>query len=190
MKIILASKSPRRRELLLRLGYNFEIMESNCDETWNKELSPLENCTNISYEKGLNVLNRTEGNRIIISSDTIVVMGSKVFGKPKDRDDAYSMLNELNNKTHEVITTFHIFKVENDNIEEYQDYSKAKVVVDKLSRDEINNYLDTNEAYDKAGSYAIQGIFSKHIKEIQGDYYAIMGLSINKIYNIMKKIIK
>ncbi len=190
MKIILASKSPRRKELLLRLGYSFEIMESTSEEVWDKELSSLDNCFKISYEKGLNVLNRTSGDRIIISSDTIVIKDSKVFGKPKDRNDAYLMLNELNNKTHEVITTIQVFKVSSNKIDIYKDYSKGEVVVDNLSKEEINAYLDTNEGNDKAGGYAIQGIFSKHIKEIHGDYYAIMGLPINKLYNIMKKIIK
>ncbi len=190
MNIILASKSPRRKELLERLGYPFEVIESNWEEVWSNDLSPLDNCFNISLNKGLEVLKKTKGDRIIISSDTIVVKDSKVFGKPKDRNDAYLMLKKLSGSTHEVITTFHVFQVVNDKVIEYKDYSKGEVLIDKLSSSEINKYLDTNEAYDKAGSYAIQGIFSKHIVGIKGDYYAIVGLPLNKLYNIMKKIMK
>ena len=189
MKIILASKSPRRRELLERLGYNFEVLTSEKEEVLDKNLTPLENSYNISYQKGMDILNKTEGDRIIISSDTMVIKDNGILGKPKSRDDAFKMLKKLNNTSHEVITSIYVFQVINNKVTEYKDYSKALVYVDNLTDSEINNYLDTNEAYDKAGSYAIQGLFSKHIVKIEGDYYAIVGLPLNKLYNILKKII-
>lgn len=188
MKIILASKSPRRCELLKKIGYNFEVLVSNTKEIQDKNLTPLENCFNISYQKGMNVLKKTKGDRIIISSDTIVVKDNEILGKPKSRVDAFQMLSKLKGTSHEVITTITVFKVLDNKISEYKDYSKALVYVDNLTNEEINAYLDTDEPYDKAGSYGIQGIFSKHITKIEGDYYAIVGLPVNKLYNILKKI--
>ena len=99
------------------------------------------------------------------------------------------MLQKISGRSHEVITSLTVIKVQNKKIEEFKDYSKSLVYVDKLTDTEINNYLDTNEGLDKAGGYAIQGIFSKHINKIEGDYYAIMGLPINKLYNILKNIL-
>ena len=189
MKIILASNSPRRRELLERLGYEFQVIPSLKEEIKDENLTPLENTINISYQKCLDILNQTEGDRVIIGSDTIVTIDNEILGKPKSREDAFSMLIKISGKRHEVITSLTVIKVKNKKIEEFKDYSKSLVYVDKLSDTEINNYLDTNEGLDKAGGYAIQGIFSKHINKIEGDYYAIMGLPINKLYNILKNIL-
>lgn len=189
MKIILASNSPRRRELLEKLGYEFQVIPSLKEEIQDENLTPLENTINISYQKCRDVLNQTEGDRIIISSDTIVTIDNEILGKPRTREEAKLMLKKISGKRHEVITSLTIIKVQDKKIEEFQDYSKSLVYVDKLTDTEITNYLDTNEGVDKAGAYAIQGIFSKHINKIEGDYYAIMGLPINKLYNILKKIL-
>ena len=188
MKLILASASPRRRELLKLLGYDFEIVVSKKEEVFNSKLSLLENSLNISRDKAIEVMGLTEGDRIIISSDTMVVKDDKIYGKPKNRNDAYQMLKTLSGTYHEVYTSLTVIKIENKKKTEYQDYTISKVFVDNLSDDEINSYLDTDEPYDKAGAYAVQGIFSKHINKIEGDYMGIMGLPVNKLYNILKKI--
>ncbi len=188
MKIILASKSPRRCELLKKLGYDFLVVASGREEIFSPNLEPLENCQKVSLNKALDVMEKTEGDRIIISSDTIVLKGNVIYGKPKNRIDAYNMLKSLSGKTHEVITALTVLKIINNKVEKIEDYSKTLITIDVLSTNEINNYLDTNEPYDKAGAYAIQGLFSKHIVKIEGDYYATVGLPINKLYNILKKI--
>ena len=188
MKIILASKSPRRCELLKKLGYDFLVIASRREEVFNPKLEPLKNCQDVSLNKALDIMKKTDGDRIIISSDTIVLKDNKIYGKPKNRLDAYNMLKSLSGKTHEVITSLTVLKIINNKVEKIEDYSRTLVTIDDLSDYEINNYLDTNEPYDKAGAYAIQGLFSKHIVKIEGDYYATVGLPINKLYNILKDI--
>ena len=174
MKLILASASPRRRELLKLLGYDFEIVVSKKEEVFNPKLSLLENSLNISRDKAIEVMGLTEGDRIIISSDTMVVKDDKIYGKPKNRNDAYQMLKTLSGTYHEVYTSLTVIKIENKKKTEYQDYTISKVFVDNLSDDEINSLFL---------------IFSKHINKTEGDYMSIMGLPVNKLYNILKEML-
>ncbi len=188
MKIILASKSPRRQELLKKIVNDFEVIASLEEEVKDDKLTPLENCIEIAYQKALNVMNKTEGDRIIISSDTIVLKDKEILGKPKNREDAYYMLNKLKGTSNEVITSLIVLKIVGNQKEEYKTYSKGIVYVDDMTNEEINAYLDCEEPYDKAGAYAVQGVFSKHVTKVEGDYMAIIGLPVNKLYNILKKL--
>ena len=189
MRIILASQSKRRQELLKSgLNLEFEVIVSEKDEVEDESLSPLENCINISYEKAKDVLERTSGDRIIISCDTVVLKNNKIYGKPKTHEDAYNMLKLLSGNFHEVLSCLTVIKVENDKLEEYKTYGSGKVYIDEMTDDEINSWIENNNPYDKAGGYAIQEGFAKYVEKIEGDFYSVVGIPLNKLYNILKKI--
>lgn len=188
MKIILASKSPRRQELLKMLNIDYEVVVSDKEEIKKENLSQLENCQEISYQKAVDVLEKTKGDRIIISCDTIVVKNNKIYGKPKTREEAYSMLSLLSGTSHEVISCLTLIKVKGKKQEVYKTYDKGIVYLDELTDSEIYDWIDSSNPYDKAGAYAIQESFAKHISRIEGDYYSIVGLPLNKLYHILKQI--
>ena len=183
MKIILASKSKRRQELLNMMNIKYEIVVSDKEEVQDKNLSPLENCKNISLEKAFDVKTKTEGDRIIISCDTI-------YGKPKDYEDAFNMLKLFSNTSHEVISCLSIIKIKDNKENIYTSDSKCLVYINNLTDEEIKDWIEKHNPYDKAGGYAIQEEFGKYITKIEGDYYTIVGLPINKLYNILKEITK
>ena len=188
MKIILASKSKRRQELLNMMNIKYEVIISEKDEIKDSALTPLENGINISLEKALEVKRKTSGDRIIIACDTFVIKGTEIYGKPKDRIDAYNILKSLSGVTHEVLSCLTVIKIK-DNIEDiYQKQSSCKVTIDYLEDFEIYDWIDNHKPYDKAGAYAIQEEFGKYISKIEGDYYSIVGLPINDLYKILKEI--
>ena len=188
MKIILASKSKRRQDLLDMMKIKYDCIVSDKEEKIDYNLSPIDNCINISLEKALDVKNKTKGDRIIISCDTIVVQNGKIYGKPKDYDEAFSMLKLLSNTSHEVISCLTVIKIQDNKEKIYKSQSKCLVYIDKLTDEEIRSWIEENRPYDKAGGYAIQEEFGKYITKIEGDYYAIVGLPINELYNILKSI--
>lgn len=188
MKIILASKSPRRKELLDLLKIEYEIKVSNAEETLEKGLTPKEQAKKLAYIKAKTVFDETEGNRIIIGSDTMVVKDRKIYGKPKDEADALKILKELNGKKHEVITGLAILVEENNQYKEYVTYDKTEVTIKNMSEQEIKTWIATGEAADKAGAYAIQGEFSVFIEKMNGNYSTVVGLPIHKVYDILKEI--
>ena len=187
MKIILASKSPRRKELLELINIKYEAIESNSDEVYNNNLDFYHQIQEIGYNKALNVFNRTDGDRIVIGSDTVVIFNNKVLGKPKTKEDAKNMLRELSGNTHEVVTSICACVYKDNQTFEEKDYSITKVTFDNLTDDEIDYYVNKYPVCDWAGAYAIQGEFSKHIKSFNGDYFTIVGLPLNKTYNLIKK---
>lgn len=189
MKVILASKSPRRKELMDLLGIDYEIMVSEADETLEEGLSLEEQSKKLGYIKAKAVFDKTVGDRIIIGSDTMVVKDGKLFGKPKDKQDAVDMLNALKNDKHQVITSIAVLIQKDDKYEEYLDCDIADVYVSDMSDEEIEEWLSTGKAYDKAGAYAIQDEFAKFIDKIDGNYATIVGLPINKVYKVLKKYI-
>ena len=141
----------------------------------------------IAKKKGLDIyskINQAEDS-VILSADTIVVLDNIILGKPKDKEDARNMISLLNGKTHQVYTAVYI---KGKNIE-YQFLEKTDVDIVPMNIEEIEEYINTKEPYDKAGSYAIQGIFSKYISAINGDYYNVMGLPICKVNSILKKLL-
>ncbi len=190
MKIILASKSPRRKSILSMIVKDFEIMISDEDEVLDSDLTIEDQIKKLAYIKAKNIFDKTEGDRIIIGADTIVIgIDGEIYGKPKDKEDAKKILNKLKNTKHNVITGISILIEKDGKYIEYSDYDLAEVYISEITNDEINNWLSTGEAYDKAGAYAIQGDFAKHIEKINGNYYTVMGLPIHKVYNILKKYI-
>ena len=181
MKLILASGSPRRKELLATLNMPFEVIVSDFDEKIDTRKPLVEEIKRLSYGKACSVF---ENNKdvIVIGADTIVTIENKVLGKPKDKEDAKRMLKELSNNVHTVITGVTI--ISSEKCETFA--SSNKVYFDDLSNEEIEEYIATLEPMDKAGAYAIQGLGSKFIKKIEGDYYAIVGLPINQIYKKLR----
>ena len=189
MKVILASKSPRRKELMDLLGINYEIMVSDADETLEKGLSIEEQSQKLGFIKAKAVFDKTNGDRIVIGSDTLVVKNNQLYGKPKDRQDAINMIQSLKNGKHQVITSIAVLVEKNGKYEDYLDTDIVDVYVSDMSQKEIEEWVDTGKAYDKAGAYAIQLEFSKFIEKIEGNYSTIVGLPIHKLYKILKNII-
>ena len=180
---ILASSSPRRKEILTKFQIQFQVIPSNFDESSLKVPSDIKEYPKmLSYHKALDVF-KNHQNDIVLGSDTIVVIDDLILGKPKNRDDGYRMLKLLSNKTHYVITGVSVLS--KDINESFIDI--ASVTFNNLSEEDIEDYLSVDEYKDKAGAYAIQGIGSKLIKEINGDYYTIMGLPYNKLSEVLKK---
>jgi len=182
--IILASSSPRRKEILSSIIKDYKVIPSNIDEQsiniprYKKsypEMLAVAKATDVS------LLHPTD---IVIGSDTIVYIDNMILGKPKDYDDAYYMLKLLSNRTHQVITGVSIIK--DHHIHSFT--SIAKVRFKRLSNQEIIDYIKTNEPMDKAGAYAVQGIGSKFIKKIKGDFYTVMGLPKEDLIKKLKEL--
>ncbi len=179
-KYILASGSPRRKELLRFLDIDFTIKVSDICEDLKEGLSNEEFVMDLALEKALHI--KTSDDECIMGFDTLVILDGNPLGKPVDRQDAFNMLRALSNRTHTVLTgcavvyqgTNHVF------------LDQADVTFNQMSDSEINEYLDTDEPFDKAGAYGIQGYGAKYIKEIKGDYYSVMGVPLQKLYNVLK----
>ena len=188
MKIILASASPRRKELLKNIVKEFEVVVSEAEEVVDEKLEPERKAEEISYLKAKAVYEKTDGNRTIIASDTIVVKDKKIYGKPKDIQDAKNMIKELQsgNRTHEVISGLTVIINKNGKYEEYKTFDKATVYLKSISDEEIEKWVNTGKAMDKSGAYAIQEEFSVHVERISGDYMSIVGLPVSKLYDILK----
>lgn len=190
MKIILASKSPRRKELLSMITNNFEVIVSNVEERVNYELVPSEIVKELALQKAEKVFEDTKnlGDRIVIGSDTMVVKDNKIYGKPKNHDDAMSMLKELKNAKHEVNTGLAIIAEKNGKLTQITDVSIASVYFSDITDEELEDWIATGEPFDKAGGYAVQGKFGVFIEKIEGDYYTVVGLPIRKVYTAIKEI--
>ncbi|MDD3150187.1 MAG: Maf family protein [Candidatus Gastranaerophilales bacterium] len=182
-KIILASKSPRRKELLERIGLNFEIIPAQIEE--KVEYPTQEAVEKVAFDKAKDIAENYTKSALIIGSDTIVICNEEILEKPKNRQDAYRMLKMLSNNKHRVISGIAIIDTENGN--SITDSVVSEVYFKELSEEEINHYLDTDEPYDKAGSYGIQGLGCLFIKSINGCYNNIMGISTYKLAQMLEK---
>ena len=182
MKILLASNSPRRRELLTNLGYDFEVVSIDCDEIYPENIA-VENIAEFLSNLKSNSFRNLENDEVLITADTIVAIENEVLGKPKDEVHAQEMLRKLSGKTHQVFTGITIRNKE-------KSISKtdiAHVEIDELSDDEINFYIKNYKPFDKAGSYGVQEWFGMaKIKKIEGSFYTIMGLPTHLVYSILK----
>ncbi len=187
MKVILASKSPRRAALLDLIKVDFEVMPSSYKEVINKELDIEEASKELAYNKAQDVFNNTQGDRTIIGADTIVVKDGKVYGKPKDRNEAIKMLKQLQGDIHSVYTSLAILIEDRGKYKEYKEIVRTDINVNPITDAEIIEYVDQEEPYDKAGAYAIQSCFCKYISEIDGNYMSVIGLPVDKIYAILKE---
>ncbi len=183
IKIILASASPRRKELLTQIGVKFEIMISD-KETDIDSTDPIKACEKQAMQKALDIEEKAalkyKEDYIIIAADTIVALEDTILGKPKDKEDARLMLERISGKKHKVYTAVCVF---NSRLKTHKSFvEETAVEVAELSKEDIDFYLSKDEAYDKAGAYAIQGLFSRYIVGIEGDYYNVMGLPVGRVY--------
>ncbi len=183
MDIILASNSPRRKEILESLGYKFRIAPSDIDENINLKGEKL--VCELAKRKALRIFEYNKDS-IVIGSDTIVYYDGKVYNKPKSEEECYFMLKSLSGKTHEVITGVYLASSK----ECISFYDKAYVTFKNLSDEEIFDYIKTKEPFDKAGGYAIRGIGSKLISEYKGDFYTIMGLPKDLVNSHLKRLLE
>lgn len=187
MKVILASSSPRRKELMDLAKIEYEVLASHFDENVDKTLNLEEQSKELAFGKAKDVFENTQGNRAIIGSDTLVILDGKQLGKPQDRNDAINMLKSLQGKSHIVYTSLAVLIEKNGEYKEYKELYKTEVFVNEMSDEEIENYVDIENPLDKAGAYAIQSCFSVYIRRIVGDYASIVGLPINRVYRILKE---
>lgn len=180
MKFILASKSPRRREILCDLGISFEIITADTDESCNLT-DPRAYVEELALRKALAVLDKTDSDAIIIASDTVVACGGEILGKPCDRADAGRMLDMLSGSKHDVISGIALVSKEKTAVAS----EVTHVIFDTLSDSDKEIYLNSNEPYDKAGAYAIQGLASMWIKGIEGDYFNVVGLPVKRLHDLL-----
>lgn len=176
--IVLASNSPRRKEILQNLGVNFKVISSHIEEKINKQDSPIETAKHFAYLKARDVADRLHGNHIVIGADTIVEH-NKILGKPKSQKEAYNMLKLLSGKVHRVITGFAIIDCSTG--KEIIDYESTEVFFKDLQDEEIQKYIAGKEFIDKAGAYAIQGKAALFVEKIEGDYFNVVGLPVFKL---------
>ena len=181
MNIVLASQSPRRKELLEKCNVSFTCDPADIDETMDLSNNLNDEIQNLAYRKAAEALKRHPDD-LIIGSDTIVVLNNQVLGKPKDQADAFQMLKHLQGNTHEVITGLCFLSKKR----KYTAVSNSKVAFSTMNDEEINEYISTGECMDKAGAYGIQGFGGRYITKIEGDYYTIMGLPLNMVYEELK----
>jgi septum formation protein len=182
-QIILASASPRRKQLLQQIGIQAHCIPVDIDETKLNNESPLQYCQRLALEKAQTGYNQSNKDTPVLGADTIVVFDNHTLGKPKDEKDAFTTLAMLSDKTHQVITAIAIV-----NREKMQTSTSISTVkFSNISDNEILKYIETKEPFGKAGSYAIQGIASIWIESIQGSYSGIMGLPLFETAGLLKK---
>jgi septum formation protein len=186
-RIILASRSPRRQQLLRDLDLKFDVIERDFDETYPDNLSGKEIAMYLSERKAKNFINEIAENEIIITADTIVWCNKKVLGKPEDKGEALKMIRELSGNTHEVITAVTLLSDERE-----RTFSEStKVTFEALSDVEITYYVEKFKPYDKAGAYGIQEwIGVAACSRIEGSYFNVVGLPVQKLYKELKEFIK
>lgn len=182
--MILGSASPRRKELLSIISNEFNVQTIEVDETIDNYKSPTDLVKKIASKKIKAYLKQFGKDEVIICADTIVVKEDMILGKPKDKEDALRMINLINDSYHYVYTCVSISYY--GKIKTFLE--KTKVYVTKINDEEIDEYINTKEPYDKAGAYAIQGAFAKFITKIDGDYYNVMGLPVSRLYQELKQL--
>lgn len=181
-KVILASNSPRRREILGKF-INFEAVTTEVKEDNDFYKRPETLVMALAFEKANSVAIKYE-DAIVIGADTVVEIEGEILGKPKSREDAKRMMEKLRGKSHKVITGFSIIDLSSD--KKYMDYEVTEVVFKDLSDEEIEAYLNKAEYMDKAGAYGIQEEAALFVEKIEGDYLNIVGFPISKIYTVLK----
>ncbi len=187
MKIILASASPRRRELLGNLGIEFEVCAADCEEKVIDGEKPYETVKRLSLDKAkcvADALLNTTG-ALVLGADTVVSIDDKILGKPKDEEDAAEMLRTLSGETHTVYTGITVIDTENNKT--VSEYEATDVTFRKLSECRIMNYIKTGEPMDKAGAYGIQKYGSLLVERINGDYFNVVGLPLCRLSKILSE---
>ena len=186
-KIILASASPRRRILLKQIGVQFEIIPSTIEEDISLKLNPDEFVEHYAELKAKNV-SQNRHDSLVIGADTVVVFNGSILGKPRSFDEAYTTLSILSDNTHSVYTGVSI-QQKNKSIS-HTFHSQTQVTFNRVTNEEINFYIENYKPYDKAGSYGIQDWFSVCVEKIDGCYFNVMGLPLNRLYTELKNVIQ
>lgn len=182
-KIVLASTSPRRKEILSKTGISFDIQESNYEEDMNLQMLPGELSEHLSLGKARSVADKNN-DAIVIAADTFVVYNNKCLGKPKTEVLAREMLNMLNGRENNIITGVTIIDTSNNHMVSF--HETTKVFIKKMSPETIEAYIKTGEPLERAGGYSIQDIGAILIKKIDGDFFNAMGLPINRLAEELK----
>jgi septum formation protein len=182
--IILASASPRKKEILKKTGLKFKVYESDYEEKMDLGLKPHELARFLSREKARDVARRHR-DALVIAADTIVVLRGRLFGKPRNEEQAKEMLRALSGKAHSVITGFTI--IDTAGKKEISRSVESKVFFKRLSADEIETYIRSGEPLDKAGSYGVQGLGAVLVKRIEGDFFNVVGLPLNALAESLKE---
>lgn len=187
MRWILASASPRRRELLRQVELPFEICPSEADENITRETPELL-VKELSRRKCLDVAEKTEGHCLVLGADTVVSIDGRILGKPGSRERAAEMLQMLSGRGHKVCTGVTLMETKDGSVARTATFSETtEVFVYPLSRREILRYVESGEPMDKAGAYGIQGSFAKFVRKIDGDYNNVVGLPVARVYQELKK---
>ena len=188
-KIILASGSPRRKELLLQIGIVPEIIVSHVEEKITSDI-PAEVVMSLAEQKAVDVAKEMPEGTVILGSDTVVAADGKILGKPKSHEEAYEMIRRLAGRSHQVYTGVCLVKKgpegEADTVVSF--YDDTDVNVSPMTEKEIREYADSEEPMDKAGSYAVQGFFARYIDGLKGSYANVMGLPVHLVYQELKKL--
>lgn len=189
-KIILASASPRRRELMEQAGYDFEVQVSHKEEVYTST-EPDEIVKELALLKAKDIANQNETkNLVVIGADTVVAHKGHILGKPQSKEDAFHMIQDFQGDKHQVYTGVAILSYDENGKENIDNHAvKTDVYVNPMTDAEIWNYIDSDNVMDKAGSYGIQSGFAIHIERIEGDYFNVVGLPISYIYEQLKKLL-
>lgn len=209
MRYILASASPRRKELLKKTGISFEIIPSSIEERITKTI-PSEIVMELAEQKARAVYESLlssgsasliadvpesrlcgaeDGDLTVIGADTIVVYRGEILGKPADKSEAYDMLSLLSDRTHQVYTGVSLIIRKHGKISVRTFYEKTDMTFYPIHKDDLHIYIESGDPLDKAGAYGIQGDFAIHVKEIKGDYNNVVGLPIGRLYQELQQII-
>jgi septum formation protein len=186
MKLILASSSPRRAEILRDAGISFSMLSSAVDETGVPGETPHQLVQRLADTKAELVAARAVGPAIVIAADTVVVLDGQILGKPRSTDEARHMLELFSGRTHSVVTGVTLLRL--PEMERRQFIDTTLVHFTRLSRDEVSRYLATEEPYDKAGAYAIQGRAGRYIPRIEGCYFNVVGLPLARVVSALREL--
>lgn len=184
--IILASNSPRRRELLENIGLQFRVIPDNTPEPKDENMLPFELVTFLAKFKGENTSKKiSDEDALIISADTVVSINGEILGKPHSHEEAFEMLSKLSGNTHHVYTG--VYVLDKSTGKSVNFYEKTEVSFKSLDIDEINDYINTEEPMDKAGAYGIQNIGSIFVEGVKGDYFNVVGLPVCRLCKVIKE---
>lgn len=184
MRLILASSSPRRKELLDSINIKYIVCPADIDEALDEGLTPEENVKNLGLKKARTVAKKYL-NDVVLGCDTVVVLDDKIYGKPKSEEDAFNMLSLFSGRTHLVISGVAIISPEKT----YNFSVTSKVTLKKLTDEDIRKYIDTKECFGKAGSYAIQGLGANLILKYEGELNNIIGLPLTEVKPILEELL-
>ena len=181
--ILLASKSPRRRELFAMVRENFECAESGVDESVITETDPEALCEALAKLKCLDVAAK-HPDRVVVGCDTVVTLDGRILGKPHSREEAFEMLRSLSGREHRVVTGVYVYTPARE--AGFAHSSTVRFL--PLSDDDINAYIDTGDPFDKAGAYGIQNGASRFVDSVSGDYFSILGLPISRLHLLLREL--